>query len=70
MMATPLADAPVTRDHRCQTDRCPNDFAVITIRVDTSDIMLLCEGCNLAFNMAVLTQMHDKGLISLGGPVT
>lgn len=65
-MPDQAADAPVTRDHRCQTDKCPNDFSVITIRVDTSDIMMFCEGCNLAFNMAVMTQMHDEGLIELG----
>lgn len=59
------ADLPAaTRDHGCQTPGCPNDFNVITIRVDDSEINMLCEGCNLAFNLAVLQRLGEQGMLT------
>jgi hypothetical protein len=66
-MTTPNGDAPATHDRRCQTDGCLNDFAVIIVRVDDSSVLMLCEGCNLAFNLAVLQQASQQGLIVLPG---
>lgn len=55
------------RDHGCQTPDCPNDFAVITLQVDTSEVTMLCDSCHLAFNLAVLQQMAESGAITLPG---
>lgn len=57
------------RDHRCQTDGCPNDFAVITIQVDTSEVTMLCDSCHLTFNLAVLQQLAESGAIALPAPL-
>lgn len=64
-MTEPTDQAPVRRDHGCQTPECPNDFAVIVIRVDDSTVEMLCDGCNLAFQLAVLQQMAADGTITL-----
>lgn len=62
--------APVERDHKCQTPECPNDFNVITLRVDDSTTNYLCEGCNLAFNLRVLQALVEDGSIVLPASVT
>jgi hypothetical protein len=67
-MTTPNGAAPATHDRRCQTEGCPNDFAVITVRVDDSSVLMMCEGCNLAFNLAVLQQASEQGLIDILAP--
>lgn len=61
---------PVKRDHGCQTPECPNDFAVIITRVDEGTSEFLCDGCNLAFQLAVLQQMAADGTIVLPASVT
>lgn len=67
-MTEPAAVPPVIRDHGCQTPGCPNDFNVITVRVDDSEISMLCEGCHLAFTLAVLQRLGEQGM--LVGPDT
>lgn len=62
------ATAGYRRDHRCQTDACPNDFAVVTIRVDDSEVTMLCDSCQLVFNLAILQQLADQGTIALPAP--
>lgn len=63
-MTTPAPAEPgYRRDHACQTLGCPNDFSIITIRVDDSETMMLCEGCNLSFNLAVLQRLSEQGLL-------
>ena len=62
------AAAGFRRDHRCQTGGCPNDFAVVTVRVDDSEVTMLCDSCQLLFNLAVLQQMAAAGEIDLSGP--
>lgn len=62
------AAAGFTRDHRCQTDNCPNDFAVVTVRVDDSEVTMLCDSCQLMMNLAVLQQLAESGAIDLAAP--
>ena len=64
MAAGPVTE-PITRSHNCQTPECPNDFAVIIIRVDEGESDLLCDSCHLAFNLAVLQKLAEEGLIEL-----
>lgn len=59
------AAAGFRRDHRCQTDGCPNDFAVITVRVDDSEVTQLCDSCQLLFNLAILQQLAEAGKLVL-----
>jgi hypothetical protein len=42
---------------------------VITLRVDDGVTNYLCEGCNLAFNLAVMQRLGEQGLIT-GPPQT
>ena len=62
------AAAGYRRDHGCQTPDCPNDFAVITLQVDTSEVTMLCDSCHLAFSLAVLQQLAESGAITLPAP--
>lgn len=67
-MTAPATEAGFRRDHGCQTPGCPNDFAVVVVRVDSSETDMLCESCNLAFWLAVLQQAAEQGVISLDAP--
>lgn len=62
-MPTAAAEPGVTRDHKCQTPQCPNDFSVIMIRVDDSETDMLCETCTLAFWLAVLQKANETGVL-------
>lgn len=62
-MSPPLPEAGYQRDHRCQTPGCTNDFSIITIRVDDSETTMFCEGCNLTFNLAVLSKLAQEGML-------
>lgn len=58
----------IERDHGCQTPGCPNDFSIVMTRVDDRETDLLCDGCAMAFWVAVLQRAHEDGLVQLGAP--
>lgn len=62
--------APVERDHGCQTPDCPNDFAVIIIRVDDSTTEMLCDGCHMVMMLAIMQSMAEDGTLVLPVSVT
>lgn len=66
-MTSTTPETGTRRDHGCQTPGCPNDFAVITLRVDDGEASYLCEGCHLAFSLAVLQQLGAQGLLAAPG---
>ena len=59
------AAAGYRREHNCQTPDCPNDFAVITVDLDTGESTFLCHSCQLAFWLAILQKMADEGTLIL-----
>lgn len=64
-MTEPTDQAPVQRDHGCQTPDCPNDFAVIIIRVDDSTTEMLCDGCHMVMMLAIMQAMAEDGTLQL-----
>jgi hypothetical protein len=59
------ADPGYRRDHKCQTPECPNDYAVIIVRVDDSGVDMLCDSCHIAMMMAIIKQSIEQGTLRL-----
>lgn len=69
-MTQPAEEQAVERDHGCQTPECPNDFAVIIIRVDDSTTEMLCDGCHMVMMLAIMQAMAEDGTLVLPVSVT
>lgn len=63
------AAAGYRREHNCQTPTCPNDFAVVTVDLDTGESTFLCQSCQLAFWLAILQKMSEEGTLILADAV-